>query len=292
MDLRQLRYFYTIAKEGQITRAANKLHMAQPPLSTSLKELETELGVSLFERNRKKMELTEPGLLLYEKAEKLFEYLDETVMEVKETGDGLRGTLSIGCVKTCFSHMPKRLKTFRTQYPNITYELMEGDSYFLADQLMNRSIDLALVRLPLEMKDFEYVPLPDENYVVVIPNSWAEDFSTGKITMANLVKLPLLLLHRLSGIGQYEVILDKFHKNNLQPKVVCQCPDVDILLELVREGLGASIVPTSALTDHQLNGIKKLMIEDENIVSKSAIIWLKNRYLSKSARQFIELFHA
>jgi len=92
MDFRQLRYFFVIAQEGQISRAAKKLHMAQPPLSQSLKSLETELGVRLFERNGRTMELTNAGKVLYNRAKELFYYLDETINEVRDTNEGLKGT--------------------------------------------------------------------------------------------------------------------------------------------------------------------------------------------------------
>ena len=154
MDMRQLRYFYTIAQEGQITRAAKKLHMAQPPLSQSLKALENELGVPLLERSGRKMELTKAGRVLYDRAEFFFTYLEETITEVKDTGAGNSGKLTIGCVQTCFSHLPERIKAFREKYPDITFELREGDSHYLAEQLEERKLDLAIVRLPVDMKPF------------------------------------------------------------------------------------------------------------------------------------------
>jgi len=290
MDMRQLRYFYTIATEGQITRAAKKLHMAQPPLSQSLKALEKEIGVPLLERNGRKMELTDAGAVLYDKAEHFFKYLDETLTEVRETGEGLKGKLTVGCVKTCFSHIPRRMKTFRENYPNVTFELREGDSYLLAEQLKNRRIDLAVVRLPLEMEPYSSYFLPEEKYVVIMPEHWAESYSPDSITMNELADIPLLLLRRISGVGQYELIMDKFEKRNLNPNIVMVCPDVDMILELVSREVGASIVPASTLQKNNLGGIRSFPIEDETIISKSAIIWLKDRYLSKSARRFIELF--
>ncbi|MGY0692692.1 LysR family transcriptional regulator [Virgibacillus sp. FSP13] len=291
MDMRQLRYFYTIASEGQITRAAKKLHMAQPPLSQTLKMLEDELGVTLLERNGRKMELTEAGIVLYKKAENLFHSLNEAVVEVKETGKGIKGRLSIGCVKSCFSFIPERISKFREQYPNVTFELREGDSYRLAEQLYSRNIDLAVVRLPLEMKAFSHISLPNENYVVIFPENWVGENSKSTISMKELAKTPLLLLHRISGVGQYEVIIDQFKKHNLKPNVICECPDADMILELVMEEIGATIIPESAVSKLHNRGIKVLKIEDATIVSKSSVIWLKDRYLSKSAHRFIDLFH-
>lgn len=288
MNLRQLRYFQTIAKEGQITRAAQKLHMAQPPLSQSLKELEEELGVRLMERNGRKMELTEAGNILYGKTDTLFQYLEETITEVKDTGSGIKGTLSIGCVKTCFNHIPKQLKAFQKKYPTVHFHLKEGDSSLLAEQLMHREIDVAIIRLPINMDKFSIHHLPDENYVAVIPESWLGSFES--ITMKQLSQLPLLLLHRISGIGQYELILEQFDKYKLTPKIVCECPDVDMILQLVSEEVGATIIPQSTLYRHHLRGLKQLPIKGHTFISESALVWLKDRYLPKSAKRFIKLF--
>lgn len=290
MDLRQLRYFYTIAKEGQITRAAKVLHMAQPPLSQSLKTLEEELEVDLFERNGRKMELTEAGKVLFNRLDSLFVQMEETIAQVKDTAVGLKGTLSIGSVKTCFSYLPEKMKRFRKTYPDISFELREGDTYILSEQIKNRDIDLALVRLPLDLEAFSYLPLPNEKYVVALPGSWNQYADAEGISMGELARFPLLLLHRINGVGQFEIITGAFRKRGLHPNIICECPDVDMILGLVSEGLGASIIPESTFIKPHGKRVHVLPITDETIISKSAVIWLKDRYLPKSARRFVELF--
>src|SRR5690606_41450331 len=98
MDMRQLRYFLTIAREGQITRAAKLLNMEQPPLSRQLKQMEDELGVKLFDRHGKGLQLTDAGLHLKKRAESLYSQFNETIEEMKELEQGVRGVLSIGAV--------------------------------------------------------------------------------------------------------------------------------------------------------------------------------------------------
>lgn len=292
MDLKQLRYFLTIANEGQITRAAKKLHMAQPPLSQQLKLLEQELGVRLIERNGRSIELTEAGKTLHKRAEILLQQADETIAEVKETGEGLRGKLSIGCVKTCFAYIPERTRLFRKQYPEVTFELREGDSYSLAQALNNKDIELAIVRLPLEMKDYSSIALPTEPFVPVVPKQWVTNSSQGSIQMEELAQMPLLLLHRISGVGLYELVIDKFRQHGLKPNVVCECPDAAMLLALVNAGVGATLLPKSALSALPVTGGNILELTDAQIKSESAVIWLRDRYLSKSATRFIETFKA
>ncbi|OJF17434.1 MAG: LysR family transcriptional regulator [Bacillaceae bacterium G1] len=289
MDIKQLRYFATIANEGQISRAARKLHMAQPPLSQQLKLLEEELGTPLFERKGRRLELTAPGKVLYKKAVMILNLLEETVMEVKETEQGLRGVLRIGSVKSGFSHLIRRIRRFREQYPMITFQLREGDSYRICELLRNRDIEIGLVRLPIEMEDVHMIHLPIEPYVAVLPKDW--QIAAGPtISMKDVKDLPLLLLHRISGIGQYEMVIDECRRHGFEPNVICECPDVAMLLSLVNEGVGATIVPKSAIAINQAANIQSFDIEDSTLQSESAVIWLKDRYLSKAARHFLETF--
>ncbi len=289
VNLKQLRYFYEIANEGQITRAAKKLHIAQPPLSQALKALEEKLEVQLFDRNGRVMELTEAGAVLYENAKTIFHKIDETTIAVKETAHGVKGTIVIGCNKSCFSHIPEKIRTYHREHAKIKFRLIEGDSYFLVKQLVEREIELAFVRRPIEMKDFNYLELPEEKYVVVASNTFIGEFSR-TISIAELANIPLLLLHRLRGAGQYEIILDRFKEEGLEPYVICDSPNVDMLLGLVSEGLGATIIPQSTLLKHNTRDVTVLEIEDTHITSESAIIWLKDRYLSISTKRFIDLF--
>lgn len=291
MDVKQLHYFATIAEEGQITRAAKKLYMAQPPLSQQLKLLEQELGVSLFERQGRELKLTEAGQVLYNRSKEILYKVNDTVTEVTETGEGLRGVLSIGSVKTCFCYIPDRMKQFQNEYPNVSFKLIEGDSFRLAQYLNDRDIELAIVRKPLDMSEFSYQPLPNDNFVAVVSDEWGLS-GQDTISMKEMEDLPLMLLHR-AGVGElglYELVLDHFEQHNIQPNVICECADAAMLLSLVKAGVGATLLPQSTLKAFPAYGLKVLELEDTMIQSESALIWLKDRHLSKHASRFIETF--
>jgi len=292
MDIKQLRYFYTIAEQGQITRAAKKLHMAQPPLSHQLKLLEEELGVILFERNGRNMVLTQAGLVLYKKSEKILLEMDEIKTEVKEISEGLRGKLSIGVVKTCFSYVPDRLRMFRELYPAVTFSLREGDSFMIEQLIKSRESEVGIVRLPIEMNAFSKIDLPKEQFVAVFPSNTPEILSKTKISMKEFETVPLLLLHRISGVGQFEIVLQECRRHGFEPTVICECPDVSMLLSLVSAGVGATIIPKSSLVSFPMPNLHTLEIEDSAIYSESAVIWLKDRYLSKQAKRFIQSFES
>jgi LysR family transcriptional regulator, salicylic acid-responsive activator of bsdBCD len=287
IDIKQLKYFLTIVEEGQITRAAKKLHMAQPPLSQQLKQLEETLGVILLERNGRKLELTEAGKILYQKAKHLLQQLDETILEVKETDHGMRGVLSIGCVKSCFSYIPKTIRLFQQTFPNVKFHIREGDTFLISEFLKNREIEIGIVRLPINSEDYEIIQLPSDPFVAVMPKNWND--VGHPIQMKDMKDIPLLLLHRISGKGQYEIVVNECKRHGFEPNIVCECPDVTILLSLVAAGVGATIVPKSAVTLFQIPEITVLEIADSSIKAEAAIIFEKNRYLSKSAVHFLDM---
>ncbi|MFS0781307.1 LysR family transcriptional regulator [Bacillus sp. 1P06AnD] len=291
MDIRQLHYFCTIVQEGQITRAAKKLHMAQPPLSQQLKQLEAELGVKLFERIGRNLELTNSGRVLYEKARFILEQVSEAKSEVKETDAGIQGVLSIGASKSCFSYLPQRMKIFHDHYPLVTYRLREGDTSYISQLLKNRDIELGIIRLPIELDNLHMISFPLEPYMLVIPAAW-KDHAQGKtsIKMNRIKQMPLLLLHRINGKGQFEVVVDECRRHGFEPSIIGECPDASILLSLVSAGIGATIVPKSTLLSFQLENTIVLELEDAHIMAEAALVWLKDRYISKSTQRFIELF--
>ncbi|WP_256213115.1 LysR family transcriptional regulator [Bacillus sp. OV322] len=291
MDMKQLFYFCTIVEEGQITRAANKLHMAQPPLSQQLKHLEEEFDVKLFERNGRKMELTSTGKLLYKRAKHLLSQASDTILEVKEMSKGFKGVLTIGANKSCFSHLASRIRSFRENYPQVSFQLREGDTYQVGELLKEREIELAVVRLPIAGEGFSMIHLPKEPYIFVLPQEWKTRAPTEEsITLKQISAFPLLLLHRINGTGQYELVLNEFIKKGLHPNIICECPDPSMILSLVASGVGATIVPQSALQSIKMENLHIMKIKGTPLISESAVIWLENRYLSKSALHLIQSF--
>lgn len=129
MDIRQLRYFLTIADEGSISKAAEKLHMSQPPLSQQLKLLETELGVQLFERNTRKITLTNVGEALLYRTRQILDLFELTKNEVMDINEGLDGTLSIGTVSSAgATFLPDIMQRFHQKYPRVKFEILDEDS--------------------------------------------------------------------------------------------------------------------------------------------------------------------
>lgn len=289
MDLKQLRYFITIAEEGQITRAAKRLHMAHPPLSRQLILLEEELGVTLMERHGRKMELTESGKLLYRKVQSLLKQLDETVLEVKETEEGLRGELSIGTFNSCMSYLPEAIQYFRKHYPRVSYQLREVSPLNVAENLESRNIEFALVRMPIQTDKYSMIPLPADSFVLVIPAKWDMLSSKTSIYMKEISNIPLLVFRRGAEMDYQEIIIDECKRFGFEPNIVFECPEPSTLVPLLIAGIGAAILPKNIVTFISNEYIKTIEILDIPVQSVPAIIWLKDRQLSKSAVRFIEI---
>jgi DNA-binding transcriptional LysR family regulator len=294
MDIRQLRYFVTIAHEGQITRAAKQLNIEQPPLSRQLRLMEEELGVLLFERMGKRLKLTDAGELLRRKAELLLFQYEETIREVKENEEGLRGVLSIGAVVSCIALLPQHIKKFRAEFPQVTYKIVEGDHFYLGELLEQRKIELIVTRLPFEaMSDaqqYAILPLPSDPYVVVIPSSWTDYAGRTAIQMKELVNVPLITLKTDQTTQMHERVVSECRRFGVEPNFICECSSVAIAMSLIAAGIGATVFPKSVISTYSSDTLHMLDIVDADFESEMAIVWLQNRQISRRALRFIDGF--
>jgi LysR family transcriptional regulator, salicylic acid-responsive activator of bsdBCD len=287
MDLKKLLYFVTIVEEGQITRAAKKLYMAQPPLSLQLKALEEELGVTLIERSTKNIELTPVGWTFYHRAKEILNSVDGMITEVREQGIGIAGKLSIGTVMSCVSYLPKPIQIFQQKYPRVSFQLWEGDSHRVEELLQTHSIDLGITRLPIESDNLNIVRLNTEPLVAVYPIS-KNIFKKNTIKIEELKEYPLMVLHGQGGKGIFEQFVESCQSFGFNPKIICESPDVATLLTLVDSEVGIAIVPKSVM---QLRPKGTLLSSEITPLLKSdtALVWIKDRHLSKTVENFKEI---
>lgn len=289
MDIRQLRYFIAIAEEGSITKAAQHLLMAQPPLSRQLKMMEEELGIVLFERNKKKkVTLTVQGELFLKKAKEIINSLNEAITEVKQFGEEVSGTLSIGSTIYCAPLMLSSIRKFREKYPQIRFNIWEGSSDRLMELLSERQIDIAFSAGPFPNENIEIKPLSPDPCVLVTPEDF--HFSEKQIDIQTIADLPLLLLYPSQGSGLYDQIINEFKRKGLNPNILCECHDSAMLLNLVTTGFGVTILPTSILWEKFVGHYKSIEIKNNPWISERAIIWRSNSYLPAAVKEFIQLF--
>ncbi|KQL19436.1 LysR family transcriptional regulator [Cytobacillus solani] len=287
MDIRQLRYFIAIVEEGKISAAAEKLHMSQPPLSQQLKTMEEELGTKLVERSGKYFKVTNAGKILYKYALQMTQLMEEAKIEVKEVGNGVSGPLTIGVNTFSVDRLSEILQEIQKQYPKVSYKILQNESFHLCQLVRNRTIELAFIRLPLNVDDFSILHLYTEPFYFVTSNK--RKIIDEEVTLDKIKKCPLIL-PSTEGLGVHYLISEAFSRLTLQPHIIGECSDITLLLDLISADFGTSIVPETVLNRHRGYPIHAYKIESNAFSSPIGLIWLKNHSLSKAALNFVDLF--
>ena len=290
MDIRQLRYFIVIAEEKQISAAAKKLYMSQPPLSQQLKNMEASLGEQLFERSGKFLELTEAGKTLYKYALKITQMMEEAKNEVADVGGGVDGRLAVGINTFSLGNLNEVFHQYRSMYPKIKYKIQQNESSLLCYLLKQREIEMAIVRLPLEIDEFTLQHLHSEPFYVI--TSKEKKLFTGDATLEEVSRYPLVL-PSIEGLGVYYSIHEAFSKAKIQPEIIAEFSDLKLMMELVSTDFGVSIVPESLLHLYKEYPVHIHKIADsEQLSGDIGLIWLKDHRLSKAAQNFIDVLTA
>lgn len=219
--------------------------------------------------------------------------LNETITEVKELDAGIQGVLSIGAVVSCISLLPERIQRFRELYPQVLFKIREGDHSLLDEQLRSRKLELVVARLPFEGSadtEYEVLRLPSDPFVTVIPSSWSTDPSRKAMNLRELENVPFLTLKTDQTTGMHEKVVNECRRHGFEPRIICECSSVAVIISLVAAGIGATIFPESVMESFPIPVIKILRLADAELKSDVGIVWLKDRYLTKSAQHFIEQF--
>jgi DNA-binding transcriptional LysR family regulator len=286
MDIRQLHYFREIVKQASISKAAEVLHIAQPPLSQLLKKLETELGTTLIHRYRKKWELTETGELLYQHAEQMLIQMHDVKQRIQEIEQGTSGTMRIGVSSACSNMLIDYISMYRTQFPNVKISIINGDSEDLLKRLENRELDLALLLRTSNSEQYDMKILKRQSYVLVVPTSWSPSFPSKHATIEQIAQFPLIMLAAMEGHSFYEDLLKAFDEHHVKPNIIIECKDITMVVTLVSKGLGLSIIPRMDYTSPFLEHITLFELNELDFSVEPVIVKLKDRSISKIAAQF------
>ncbi len=260
MELRHLRYFVTVAEEGHVTRAAERLGMQQPPLSQQIRALERELDVQLFRRKPRGVELTEPGRAFLSDARAVLAHVEHAFAATRRTARGEEGRIAIGFTSSAPFHpfVPRVIRAFRDSFPQVALTLEESGTTELIDDLRGERVDAAFIRTPVANPVGLTVNLLlDEAMVVALPSSHAlaEQGPDGAaFTLAMLAAETFIVYRRRSGPGLYDAIFAACHAAGFSPQVGQEAPRIVSTLNLVAAGLGVAIVPTS-LQRMQMDGV-------------------------------------
>ena len=229
MELRQLEYFRVIAETESIHEAARRLNMSQPPLSYQLKQLEAELNVTLFERTRQGVRLTEAGKLLYDRSANLLEYVKSTELEVAKVGK--KRVLRLGITPTTVATIMPCVSLFSRRNPDVNFEVHDGITYTLYRYLMDGIIDISIARTPLRLDDVDYKILSSEPMIAVSSKDMLPE-KNGSLKLSDLLNIPLIIYRRYEAL-----IMDAFHSRGMEPDLFCVCDDPRGAMLWAKEGL-------------------------------------------------------
>lgn len=286
MDIKQLINFITIVEEGNITKAAQKLHISQPPLSNQLKALEEELGVKLIERGSRKVTLTDVGNLLYKRGKDMVSVFESTLNEVEDFKSGIEGVLKIGAVSTCNQFIPNELiSPYAKKYPKIKFELYEGNTYDVVDMVERGIVDIGVVRTPFNGENLCYINLREEPMVVVVnKNTNIFDLKKyRKIKLKDLEEKSIIIYRRYE-----KLIIEALQSNKIKASIYCLNDDSRTTVAWSQAGLGIGIVPKSII-DTSNNEIEVYELDEEELKTKISVVWMKNKYLPRSARNLLNM---
>lgn len=262
MNFRQLTYFIAVAEELHFGRAAERLDMAQPPLSRQIKQLEDELEATLFNRGRSAITLTQAGERLLARGRSILAQLEDTKLEVRRLGQGAEGRLRIGFVGSAtFGILPNIIRSYRANYPEVNLSLEPMNNAQLHRALVSRELDVVFARPTLKDPEFLSKHLIEEKLILALPDI----VDTGSRKVAKLERLMthnLILYPERPRPSYADMVLNAIAEAGFEAPLRIWCMDLQTALGLVAVGEGVCVVPES-VANAPRKGMKFLKIEPE-----------------------------
>jgi DNA-binding transcriptional LysR family regulator len=276
MELRHLRYFVVVVQEVNFTRAAQRLRIAQPALSSQIKKLEQELGVRLFERVGRGVRLTEAGHLLLEEARHHFVQIEQTVRVVQETGHGEIGRLSLGFIPAASNNiLPPILREYRNRFPRVELFLREMMPDKAVQELHDGRVDVSFSFFPLEDETVRCKVICREALVVALPETHPLA-SESEVEMRALADEPFILPTQYSTPSLYGKVMDICRQAGFAPRAVQK--DVGLMqtiIGLVAGEIGVALVPAS-LRNLNRKGVVYREVRDFTPTVEMSVMWRRD----------------
>ena len=287
MDLRQLEYFVTVIEEGNITKAAVRLHLSQPPLSTQIRLLEEEFGTKLLERGPRQVTPTDAGRLLYNRAKNILSMTDATLSEVKMLAASGTEVLHLGTISTTSTIiLDPRLKTYHQKNPYIRFDIHEGNTSELLGWLNTGTIEIAITRTPVIGESFHcsYLNQPEPMIALLRKEmDWCPNRL--RISVKELEARPLIYHRRYIRIVEEEC-----NKYGFSPFCVSISNVRNSVLWAV-SGIGIALVPQSASFYAPGADMTSKILDFPMADSQQCVLWHKHRQLSHSAKTFLSILN-
>lgn len=292
MELRVLRYFLMVAREENITKAAEILHITQPTLSRQLMQLEEELGTQLFVRGKNRIQLTEDGMLLRRRAEDIVDLADKTEKEFLEREETISGDIFLGAGETYHIHLLANvMKHFHEQYPQVKYHMHSGNADDIKEQIDKGLIDIGLLTEPVQIEKYDFIRLPGKEVWGVLIRKDHPLSQKEALTPEDLKNIPLIISKR--NMVQNE-IANWFGTHFDKLDIVSTYNLIYNAMVMAEEGIGSVVCFDRLvhLDEHSSLCFKPLL---PRLETGTVIVWKKHQIFSSAASAFInelkETFH-
>ena len=284
MELRHLRYFLTVAEEGSFTKAADKLLIAQPPLSRQIRDLEDELGTSLFIRKSHGLQLTDAGNRFRQYAAQIIHLSEQSVEELHEMNKGLQGTLFLATVEGVGPHIISEwIKGFHEQYPHVQYNMWNGNSDDVVNRVNNGLCDIAIITAPYDQEGLDGITIWEEPWIAMLPSDHPLASEPGdSIDLIKLAPYDLIIPSRQSRMQEIE---KWFHPLKEEPKIIGRVAHMLNAYELSARGIGIAIYPQFAST-YTSDSVVIKKITNPDVTASYVVVKSNDRSLSPVAKEF------
>lgn len=289
MDLRQLEIIRAIAETGSFTAAGHKLHVSQSAISRQVLLLEDELKEPVFLRVGRRIRITPAGEALLQLSNRVFQDLRDTIAAITDSQESLRGQVRLlGGMTVCLYVFPPLLTELKRQHPNIDLKLVTGSSERCIQHLRAGTGDLALLTLPVDQPDMVTVPVMQEE-LLVVTNAKHPLSRKRKVLPQDLAGEPFVLFE--SGSNTRRVIDEFFAQSRIDPQIVMETENVEIIKAMVRHGIGITVIPFQAVSRDVSNGqLSCARIEGRSLVRETGWVYPKMSRTPRTVQEVIRAF--
>lgn len=247
MEFRHLTYFIAVAEEMHFGRAARRLNISQPPLSQQIRQLEEEIGVRLFNRTNRRVEITPAGMIFLEEARRIVTLSKDAVRRAVRAGQGEIGRLAVGFIGSAnYSVLPQVVREFRKRFPNVELSLTEMSTSDQVEALLGGRIQAGFLRPPrgIEKKGLTVEPVFREPLLVALPRNHPLRRERS-LTLRQLAEESFIMIPRRIGPGFFDYLIVLCQEEGFSPNIILEASQYHTVLGLVSAGLGIAVVPAS-----------------------------------------------
>ena len=274
LETRHIKYFLAVAEDLHFRKAAEKLFISQPGLSRQIKQMEEDLGLKLFQRHNRKVELTSTGLYLKNELSRIFQDLDGVLNHAQLLEKGFHGQLRLGYIGSAMQTMiPDFLIQTRKEFPNVRFDLREMDNQRQIKAIMNQEIDLGFVRVDRVPREIEMKPIFEDTFSLVLPSDHPIDKQNFK-HLSQLEDDPFILFDASYSTSYYEKVMQIFDQAGFVPIISHKTVQANTIYRLIEKKFGVAIVPTSLKNGYSLD-IK--FIELDNLPQRTTLQVIYNK---------------